>query len=49
MKNENTRRNIDETRRENAMLEAKEQDTKIIKRNSEIMTTISTLNYIKHN
>ena len=40
---------LDETRRENAMLEAKEQDTKIIKRNSEIMTTISELNYIKHN
>lgn len=40
---------LDETRRENATLEAKEQDTKIIKRNSEIMTTISTLNYIKHN
>lgn len=40
---------LDETRRENAMLEAQAQDNKIIKRNSEIVSTISTLNYIKHN
>ena len=40
---------LDETRRENAMLEAQAQDNKIIKRNSEITSTISTLNYIKHN
>lgn len=40
---------LDETRRENAMLEAQAQDNKIIKRNSEITSTIATLNYIKHN
>ena len=40
---------LDETRRENAMLEAQAQDNKIIKRNSEISSTIATLNYIKHN
>lgn len=40
---------LDETRRENAMLEAQAQDNKILKRNSEIVSTISTLNYIKHN
>ena len=40
---------LDETRRENALLEAQAQDNKIIKRNSEIVSTISTLNYIKHN
>lgn len=40
---------LDETRRENAMLEAQAQDNKIIKRNSEITSTIATLNYIKQN
>lgn len=40
---------LDETRRENAMLEAQAQDNKIIKRNSEITSTLATLNYIKHN
>jgi len=40
---------LDETRRENAMLEAQAADNKIIKRNSEITSTIATLNYIKHN
>ena len=38
---------LSETRKENAYLEAQAQDAKIIKRNSEIMTTISELNYIK--
>lgn len=40
---------LDETRRENAMLDAQAQDNKIIKRNSEITSTLATLNYIKHN
>ena len=38
---------LDETKRANATLEAQSQDTKIIKRNSEIVSTISALNYIK--
>ena len=38
---------LEENKRANAMLEAQAQDTKIIKRNSEIISTISTLNYIK--
>ena len=40
---------LNEQRRANATLEAQAQDTKIVERNSEIMATISTLNYIKHN
>ena len=40
---------LNEQRRANATLEAQAQDTKIIKRNNEIISTISTLNYIKHN
>ena len=40
---------LNEQRRANATLEAQAQDTKITERNSEIMATISTLNYIKHN
>lgn len=39
---------LEESKRENAILEAQRQDTKILKRNSEIVSTISTLNYIKH-
>lgn len=38
---------LDETTKANAMLEAQAQDNKIIKRNSEIISTISALNYIK--
>ncbi len=40
---------LNEQKRANATLEAQAQDTKIIKRNNEIISTISTLNYIKHN
>ncbi len=39
---------LNEQKRANAAIEAEAQDMKIIKRNNEIMTTISTLNYVKH-
>lgn len=38
---------LDEQSRATATLEAQAQDTKIMKRNSEIVSTITTLNYIK--
>ena len=39
---------LDASTKEAALLEAQAQDNKIIKRNSEIISTISALNYIKN-